>query len=270
MSDLAMMNRLDHRRVDLLLQYTLVRAAQEDDWRDRELGPIHLLKYAYLADCAYAERHEGQTFTGATWQFYHFGPWQPAIHGRIEPALAAIRADKKTIRSGRDDDFIRFSVSHDADRLRDDLENQLPLGIAHTVADAVRQFGANTAALLRHVYLTPPMVQSAPGETLVFAPLARPHAVATAEGASAALTVKQKRQKKEVLATLKETVRARLATRIADQRGVTPQPRYDGVFAAGTEWLDILAGEPVEPLAGELTVAPGVWKSPTRTDPDVP
>lgn len=64
MSDLAMMNRLDQHRVDLLLQYTLVRAAQEDDWRDRELGPIHLLKYVYLADCAYAERHEGQTFTG--------------------------------------------------------------------------------------------------------------------------------------------------------------------------------------------------------------
>jgi hypothetical protein len=266
-----MMTGLDQRRVDLVLQYVLVRAAQEDDWRDRELGPIHLLKYVYLADCAYAERHEGQTFTGATWQFYHFGPWQPAIHDRIEPALAAICADKKTIRSGRDDDFIRFSVSHDADHLRDDLENQLPSGIAHTIADAVRQFGANTAALLRHVYLTPPMVQSAPGETLIFAPLEQPHAVATAEDATATLTVKQKRQKKEVLATLKETVRARLAERIAaQQHRVMPEPRYDGVFAAGTEWLDVLAGEPVEPLTGELTVAPGVWKSPTRTDPDVP
>ena len=30
-----MMSRLDQLRVDLLLQYTLVRAAQEDDWRDR-------------------------------------------------------------------------------------------------------------------------------------------------------------------------------------------------------------------------------------------
>jgi len=29
------MSRLDQLRVDLLLQYTLVRAAQEDDWRDR-------------------------------------------------------------------------------------------------------------------------------------------------------------------------------------------------------------------------------------------
>jgi hypothetical protein len=264
------LSQFDQLRVDLLLQYTLVRAAQEDDWRDRELGPIHLLKYVYLADCAYAERHEGETFTGAAWQFYHFGPWQPAIHDRIEPALAAIGADKKTIRTGRDDDFIRFKIASEADRLCDDLETQLPFGVTQTVAGAVRQFGANTAALLRHVYLTSPMVQSAPGETLVFVSRAR-DAIGTAESATATLTVKQRRQKKEVLAALKDTVRARLAERVADQRrGVTPQPRYDEVFAAGTEWLDVLAGEPVEPLAGELTVAPGVWKSRTRTDPDVP
>ena len=78
-------HRPDQRRIDLLLQYALVRAAQEDDWRDRELGPIHLLKYAYLADCAYAERHDGQMFTGVEWRFYHFGPRQPVIHDRSEP-----------------------------------------------------------------------------------------------------------------------------------------------------------------------------------------
>ena len=263
-------NHPNRRHVDLLLQYILVRAAQEDDWRDRELGPIHLLKYSYLADCAYAERHDGQTFTGAAWQFYHFGPWQPAIHDRIEPALAAVDADKKAIRSSRfDDDLVRFSLSRDVDRLRDVLESELPAGVAHTIAHCVHEFGANTAALLRHVYLTAPMVQAAPGEMLVFAP--RPPATSERAEAPVTLSAKQRKQEKELLTALREKVRAKLAQRAATgQPGVTPAPRYDDVFSAGTEWLDVLAGEPVEPTAGELTVAPGVWKSPTRTDPDVP
>lgn len=101
---------LDARRTDLLLQYILIAAAQEDDWRDRELGPIHFLKYAYLGDLAYAERHNGETYTGAEWQFYHFGPWQAQVHDRIEPALAAISAERKMLPSARYEDFVRFSA----------------------------------------------------------------------------------------------------------------------------------------------------------------
>src|SRR5713226_1621367 len=97
----------DPQRTDLLLEYILIVAAQEDDFRDRELGPIHFLKYAYLGDLAYAARHDGQSYTGATWQFFHFGPWQAEIHDRIEPALLAIGATKKTLTSRFDSDFIR-------------------------------------------------------------------------------------------------------------------------------------------------------------------
>src|SRR5258708_28753150 len=100
----------DQHRTDRLLQYVLVVAAQEDDWRDRELGPIHFLKYAYLGDLAYAARHEGEGYTGAEWQFYHFGPWQLQVHERIEPALAAIHADRKSLPNSFDDDFVRFSA----------------------------------------------------------------------------------------------------------------------------------------------------------------
>ena len=46
-----------------------------------------------------------------------------------------------------------------------------------------------------------------------------------------------------------------------------PQPRYDEVFAKGQEWLDRLAGEPLQPVEGELIVSDEVWKSPARTDP---
>ena len=264
-------DRPDQRKIDLLLQYALTRAAHEDDWRDRELGPIHLLKYAYLADCAYAERHEGQTFTGAAWRFYHFGPWHALVHDRIDPALQEVHAERKTIRgAGRDDDFVRFSISHDADHLRDRLENELPFGVTQTIANAVHEFGGNTGALLRHVYLTSPMVRAAPGEILVFTVRAAEHRV-DPDGETGHLTAKQRREKKAVLAALREKVRGRLAQGVtATLAEVSPPPRYDELFVAGTEWLDVLAGEPVEDIEGELTVSPEVWKSPTRTDPDVP
>jgi hypothetical protein len=51
---------------------------------------------------------------------------------------------------------------------------------------------------------------------------------------------------------------------------VSPAPRYDELFLAGTEWLDASAGDPVEAVEGELTVSSDVWKSSTRSDPDVP
>ena len=80
--------------VDLVVQYALLEAGRRDDLFDRELGPIHLVKYAYLADLAHAERRGGETFTGAPWKFYHYGPWAQEVHARIAPALAAIDAIK--------------------------------------------------------------------------------------------------------------------------------------------------------------------------------
>ena len=53
------------------------------------------------------------------------------------------------------------------------------------------------------------------------------------------LAAKQRRQEKEVLSALRQKVRERLAQRVAPrQSAVSPQPRYDEVFVAGTEWLD--------------------------------
>ena len=83
-------------KIDLLIQYAILIAGQEDEYFDRQLGPIHLIKYVYLADLAYAECNCGETFTGIAWQFYKFGPWSQAANERIDPALAAIGANKKT------------------------------------------------------------------------------------------------------------------------------------------------------------------------------
>ncbi len=51
-------------RVDLLLQYALLVAGEQDEFLDRQLGPIHLIKYVYLADLFHAKRNNGVTFTG--------------------------------------------------------------------------------------------------------------------------------------------------------------------------------------------------------------
>jgi hypothetical protein len=261
------------RRTDLLLQYILIAAAQEDDWRDRELGPIHFLKYAYLGDLAYAQRRGGESYTGAEWQFYHFGPWQAEIHDRIEPAVAAISAERKVSRSSRSDDFVRFTVQlgPELERLREQIETELPLTVSGAVRAAVHEFGANTAALLRHVYLTTPMISAAPGEKLVLTPL--PQTGAQVESTRAGdhdRTASQRKRRKEGLSALKQRVQERLSHRVAVAQHVSPAPRYDAVFAAGTEWLDALSGDPVQDVSGELIVSPDVWKSPTRTEPDVP
>lgn len=81
---------MDSSKVDKIIQFALLVAGEEDDFRDRQLGPIHLIKYVYLADLAYAKHHDGETFTGAKWQFYKFGPWAQEVNQRIEPALLYI------------------------------------------------------------------------------------------------------------------------------------------------------------------------------------
>ena len=117
---------MDTGKVDLVLQYALLVAGDEDNVWDRQLGPIHLIKYVYLADLAFAETHAGATFTGIPWQFYKFGPWSQTVHDRIIPALTAIRADKKVFSSHYKDDgeWERWSVTNDA--LRDRLADVLP------------------------------------------------------------------------------------------------------------------------------------------------
>jgi hypothetical protein len=55
---------LNPARIEAVLGYALAVAAQADHPRDRELGPIHLLKYLYLADLAHAETHGGESYSG--------------------------------------------------------------------------------------------------------------------------------------------------------------------------------------------------------------
>lgn len=85
---------IDKKKVWQVLQYALFVAGRSDDRFDRELGPIHLIKYVYLVDLDYAKFNNGQTFTGVDWVFHHFGPWSVDVFQQLDDALAEVGAKK--------------------------------------------------------------------------------------------------------------------------------------------------------------------------------
>lgn len=268
---------MDQKRVDLLIQYILSVAAQGwGDYEDKEVGRIHIIKYVYLADLAFAMRHGGETFTGIPWRFHHFGPWDEGLFKRIDPACHAIGGHKRTITDTPYDDFDRWSV--DDDYLMDQLGKQLPSAVVFAVEGSFRRFTTDTYDLLDHVYSTIPMRYAAPGEKLPFDIAAQKHEQQIKENEElkqyqpSELTAKQRKRRKQAFRDLKEKIQAKIADkRKSGQAGfVKPTPpRYDDLFWKGQEWLDSLAGEPLCSEKGELTVSDSMWKSQARSEPHV-
>jgi hypothetical protein len=254
---------MDKARVDLVLQFALLEAGRQDDPFERELGPIHLIKYVYLADLTYASAHGGHTFTGARWRFFHYGPWAPEVHNRIKPALQEIDANEKNIPSKYDDDFIRWTKADD--QLHDQVERQLPTEVVSVLRRSVKKYGKQTSDLLHHVYSTTPMLRAAPNEDLVFEgnqPATEPAA------ASVEISVKQQKRADARFNEAKSRVAEKLAKK-REQRVATqaaPAPRYDDVFYEGVEWLDSLAGKPVPTISASAVFSEEVWDSPNRSE----
>ena len=259
---------MDSEKVDKIIQYAIALAAGED-FCNRELGPIHLVKYVYLADLAYAERNKGQTFTGIQWKFHHFGPWSVDVYKRLEPACSSIGAEKKSIASDyRDGDFIRWSLKNE--NLDNLLEEGLPFTVTSAIKWAIRKFGADTPGLLNHVYLTRPMLKAAPGEYLDFSVPEEPEPAEEPE--SKKLSNKEQKRRSKDLKEAKIRIQQRLAEkRKASKTEISIRPpRYDEIFFAGCEWLDSLAGEKIEEFRGEASFTSDIWKSRTRFDPELP
>ena len=245
---------MDTAKIDLILKYILAAAGQED-FGNQELGPIHLCKYVYLADLAFADAHDGETLSGAEWQFYHYGPWAQAVHSRIEKVVKDVNATERTITSYKyESDFVRWKLQDD--ELYASLQSLLPFEVRRAIRDAVHEFGDDTTGLLHHVYTTRPMLQAAPHERLSFA---RPKEQAVTDSReansdeeaprTAPLSTKELRKKKERLAVLKERIQSRLADKEQNQKMVKPEPapRYDDIFFDGVARLDELAGSPILP-----------------------
>jgi len=266
------MKKHDTHKIDLLLQYTLLVAGQED-WGNRELGTIHLIKYLYLADLAYSAHHNGETYTGLNWKFYNFGPWSEELYQRIEPALLAIWAEKKVYPSTKyEKDCVRWSMQND--ELYDKLDSKLSIILTGAIQSSVHKFGSDTEGLLHFVYKTAPMLQASPGETLDFTPhisnVQESEQAQKEDTSPIPLTTRQLKKRKEKLSAIRKSLKERLDKKKKQVRFIPTPPRYDDVFFEGVKYLDSLAGEPIEPLEGTLIIADSVWKSKARFDPDVP
>lgn len=257
---------MNSAHVDRVIQYALLEAGRQDDFFDRELGPIHFVKYVYIADLTYAERHGGETFTGAPWKFYHYGPWASEVHDRIRPALAAIDANENVIASSKyESDLVRWSKVDD--ELHAEIERQLPSEIVSILKRCVRTYGKDTSELLHYVYTTAPMLRAAPNERLVFEALP-PAPTPPTSSEPPPLSVREQKRQQARTQEAKTRIAEKLAKKRAerDARRPVPPPRYDEVFLEGVVWLDGLAGDEISATSGEVAFDDDVWASPARTE----
>lgn len=211
-------------KLDLVIQYALACARENEDWKDRSLCTTELIKYVYLADLAHAER-QGETFTGVPWRFHHFGPWAAEVADRLVPATRAVNGETQEFETdtGRG---CRFKIVDGG--LKEHLERKLPPHVATAIRKHVRSFGSQARNDLLHlVYGTPPMTSAAPGEFLVFGKRPPRPAVPDEQTVSA-------RKLKKLKAAL-ETARARRAARTKRKMVRVDPPPVDEQFAAFLE-----------------------------------
>lgn len=261
-----MAKRMDTRKVDLIIQFALAVAGEADDYKDRELGPIHLVKYVYLADLAYAQQEEG-LFTETDWKFHHFGPWSLEVFQRIPVAARGIGAEERRFPSKfKEEDAVRWRA-REGDLLGR-LDSLLPRSVTSSLRRAVRDYGNDTSSLLHYVYRTPPMLKAAPGEALDFR--------TATEDKPARSTISEHEVLPPISKTKARNLKALVKRRREERRQAKalvipdPPPRYDEVFAEGQKWLDGLAGPPIEPETGRLQFSESVWKSSARGEPEIP
>jgi hypothetical protein len=233
-------------RIHKIMRYAVGVASNADDPQRRELGPIHLIKYAYLGDLAYAAAHDGETYTGAPWRFHHFGPWTTEVWKEIEPAMTCPLIRHRSFRGRFQDDVSRWR-SEDPE-LEERLERELPFPVARAVRAAVRVFGNDTPSLLHNVYRTPPMLHAAPEEALDFSTSGREHdfprSGAAPEKAEAPLSKTAQKRRRAAHEDLRRRFQDALRRRQqARSSMVKPRPpRYDEVAVKGQEWLDSCTG----------------------------
>lgn len=259
--------------LDALLRFVIL-AAGEEDLGDQELGPIHLVKYAYLGDMAYAMRNEGKTFTETPWVFYHFGPWDGMAFSRIEPVVREMGAEKRVISSSTyDKDFARYKLEDHGFFVK--TEQELPFEIVGKLRMWIREYGSDTDRLLAFVYTTPPMLNAAPEERLEFGSVAiEEETVGYAENEISAKEDDwglSKTQKKKLKAKIQEGYDERVrAKSLGVPNAAEPAPRYDELFESGAAWLDSLDGARETSWKGTVRFSKDIWKSEGRRGTEIP
>ncbi|WP_024334414.1 hypothetical protein [Desulfotignum balticum] len=256
---------MDKQKVYNIIQYALLVAGQEDDFRDRDLGPIHFIKYVYLADLHHAMHNNGKTYTGIQWKFHKFGPWSNDVNDCIAPALDEINATFKPFKSQYEgsDDIKRWFI-RDEDLL-EKMGVKLPLIISGVVESIVHQFKKDTASLLEHVYRTKPMLKAAPGDVLDFNCVAKtPDQKTEFKSKFDQLSArKQKKFKQAVQAMRKKRLENGVSGRSIYVNSPLPI-KYDDVYVNGLEWVESLSGDKFQNQNLEAEFSNDIWYSDNR------
>jgi hypothetical protein len=240
----------------------LAVASEADDYKDRELGPIHLLKYVYLGDLAFAEKNAGELYSGAPWRFYKFGPWSADVHEQIPRAAEVAGATARHITSPYTEDAVRWSLQETENI--GELESRLPSSVAHAIRASVKAYHNDTYSLLHHVYRTAPMLTSEPGEALTFQVREEPEKyIATTQPELPQVSKTQ-------LNKLKKRVQVYLADRRTQRKTLAPRVSYDEDYFEILDLLDREAGKAMEQTDGVLEFSADVWKSEARRDSGIP
>ena len=248
-----------------IIQYCLYSAAKSDEYGSRFLGPIHLLKYAYLVDLDFARHNDGRTFTGIDWVFHHFGPWSAPAFLEIETAVSNINAERNSVRSKfGDKDCLRWQLK-EADGSQYESSSNLPLEVRHTISAFVRRFGNDTSALLHFVYATPPMLSAAPGEKLDFGaiPPPMPQSPVLLKPYLEQLPKEERAARREAMNKLRNQFQAR-ATSSPLTSPLLYVSRMDRVYEEGVRWLDSLGGSTFPEGETKVVFSEEIWKSAAR------
>ncbi|TAA73987.1 MAG: hypothetical protein CDV28_1459 [Candidatus Electronema aureum] len=257
---------MNTNRVIDLIRYILEEARQNEEWSFRELGPIHLIKYVYLADLYYASQNDGKTFTDLSWQFYHFGPWNPSLYSELPNFIREIGANIRTFESRYTKDGVRYSLNDD---YHHDSPCSIPLAISSLLRRDIRNYGSATNDLLHYVYTTPPMTNAVPGDYLNFDQIIFMHKESVATENFDNLTDREKKKRKQrVLDIRKKIAKQREESK---KKRVRPAPRYDEVFFNGTMEMnrDIELQE-IENHKGLLQVNQNTWIGNWRRSHELP
>lgn len=127
-----------------------------------------LHKFVYLLDVYSAGEMEGQTFTGETWRFLHFGPFAPAVAESIDELVG--RGDIFFAGGTRTDDEVEFNLYTVRRGLAPSLRDiGVPKSAALRLISDIHRFAKSLPDLLDYIYYgTAPMTDVEPGRTLDF------------------------------------------------------------------------------------------------------
>jgi hypothetical protein len=256
----SIQNVMNEQKTTAVFRYALAVVSESEDPLSRQLGPIHLIKYAYLVDVEYARFNRGETFTGIEWTFHNFGPWSIAANALIAASLCVngIRATRRPSDYGKDD-WVRWEM--DASKAQE-FDAGLPLDIRGTLDKYVRQFGSDTYSLLHYVYTTYPILRAAPGETLDFGPPATETPARNERFVP--LMDRLPRQKKTELSAKMSELRTRFQARHANVRRAVVRERHDADFSEAAAWVNSLSGPAFPDGESQVEFDAAVWKSEAR------